>query len=272
MMNIRVGTLAVDKVTAEYKKYNYPLLFVHGAGGTTEYLKNYLDFFSRAGWDCYALNLRGHGASDPDPKLAFLKIEDYVDDVNKVRTTLGIEDCVLIGHSMGGLISQKTAEGADKIKGLVLIASAPPKGVKLEFKKDFLLVKIIARGIWYTVRRKPLSPNFPITAKLALNNIPLKDQMTAYKMLGPESLAVGSQVGKGYRINPDKIRCPKLVIGCKQDNIAMESMEEKLARFLKADKYIAYGQFGHMIMIEKGWEKSAEDIKNWLSSTVKNWS
>jgi poly(3-hydroxyalkanoate) synthetase len=96
--------------------------------------------------------------------------------------------------------------------------------------------------------------------------------MTAYKMLGPESLAVGSQVGKGYRINPDKIRCPKLVIGCKQDNIAMESMEEKLARFLKADKYIAYGQFGHMIMIEKGWEKSAEDIKNWLSSTVKNWS
>jgi len=271
MMNIKVGTLAVDKVQATDKKYNYSLLFVPGAGGTTEYLKNYLDFFSKAGWDCYAVNLRGHGASDPDPKLALLTIENYVDDINKVRTTLGIEDCVLIGHSMGGLVSLKTAEGAAKIKALVLIASAPPKGIKLEFKKDFLLVKIILRGIWFTIRKKPLLPNYAITVKLALNNIEPKNQMAVFKMLGPESMAVGNQVGKGYPIDVDKIRCPKLVIGCKRDNIAIESMEEKISQLIKADKYIAYKQFGHMIMIEKGWEKSAEDIKDWLASTVKKY-
>jgi pimeloyl-ACP methyl ester carboxylesterase len=171
---------------------------------------------------------------------------------------------------MGGLVSLKTAEGAAKIKALVLIASAPPKGIKLEFKKDFMLVKIMLRGIWFTIRKKPLLPNYAITVKLALNNIEPKDQMTVYKMLGPESMAVGNQVGKGYPIDVDKIRCPKLVIGCKRDNIAIESMEEKFARLIKADKYIAYKQFGHMIMIEKGWEKSAEDIKNWLISAVKN--
>jgi len=47
-------------------------------------------------------------------------------------------------------------------------------------------------------------------------------------------------------------------------------MEAKIAKFIKADKYIAYEQFAHMIMVEKGWEKSAEDIRDWLISAVKN--
>jgi pimeloyl-ACP methyl ester carboxylesterase len=271
MMNIRVGILAVDKMAAEYKKYNYPLLFVHGAGGNTVYLKNYMDFFSKAGWDCYAVNLRGHGASDPIRRLETATIEDYVEDVNKVRTTLGIENCALIGHSMGGLISQKTAEGSDKIKALVLIASAPPKGVKFEFQKNFTLVKIILRGIWSGIRRKAIKPSYAIADKTVLNNLKGAQKMEIFNILQPESLAVSGQVGKGYPIDVDKIHCPKLVIGCKKDMVALESMEEKLAAFIKADKYIAYEQFGHMIMVEKGWEKSAEDIRDWLSSKVKNW-
>jgi pimeloyl-ACP methyl ester carboxylesterase len=270
MMRIKVGDLAVDRSPAEYKKFNYPLLFVHGAGGNTEYLKNYMDFFAAAGWDCYALNLRGHGASDRTVRLETVNIEDYVADVNKVRTTLAIENCALIGHSMGGLISQKTAEGSDKIKALVLIASAPPKGVKFEFVKNFVLVKLILRGIWSGIRRKSIKPSYSIANKIVMNNIEEKDKKAVFNMLGPESLVVSHQVGKGYPIDVDKIRCPKLVIGCKKDAVALESMEAQLAEFIKADKYIAYKQFAHMIMIEKGWKKSAEDIRDWLSSAVKN--
>ena len=270
MVSIKVSNLAVDKAISKEKKFNYPLLFVHGAGGNTAYLKNYINFFSAAGWDCYALNLRGHGASDPIAVLKTVTIEDYVDDVNKVRTTLGIEDCALIGHSMGGLISQKTAEGSEKIKALVLIASAPSKGVKLEFTKNLILLKIILRGIWSGIRKKSLKPSYSIANKVVMNNIEEKDKKAVFDMLGPESLAVSNQVGKGYPIDVKKIRCPKLVIGCKKDALALESMEAQLAQFIKADKYIAYEQFAHMIMIEKGWEKSAQDIRDWLVSAVKN--
>lgn len=270
MMRIKVGALSVDRSPATNKKFNYPLLFVHGAGVNTEYLKNYIDFFTAAGWDCYALNLRGHGASDPIASLETVTFEDYVEDVNKVRTTLGIEDCALIGHSMGGLVSQKTAEGSDKIKALVLIASSPPKGVKLEFVKNFVLVEYMLRVIWGEIRRKAVKPSYSIANKVVINNIEEKDKKAVFDMLGPESLAIGHQLVKGYPIDVDKIRCPKLVIGCKKDALALEKMEAKLATFIKADKYIAYEQFAHMIMIEKGWEKSAEDIRDWLSSAVKN--
>ncbi len=268
-MRIKVDNLAVDKELSSNKKFDYPLLFVHGAGGNTEYLKNYINFFSGAGWDCYALNLRGHGASDPVPRLETVTLEDYVEDVNKVRRALGIENCALIGHSMGGLISQKTAEGSDKIKALILIASAPPRGVKFEMKKNMALIKIILRGIWSAIRKKSIKPSFAIANKTVLNNLEGAEKMAVYNILQAESLAVANQVGKGYPIDVDKIRCPKLVIGCKKDALALESMEAKIARFIKADKYIAYEQFAHMIMVEKGWEKSAEDIRDWLVAAVK---
>ena len=270
MKSIKVGNLAVDQAPAAPKKYDYPLLFVHGAGGSTVYLKNYLGFFAAAGWDCYAVNLRGHGASDPDPKIGVLTLDDYVADVNRVRAALGIEGCALIGHSMGGLISQKVTEGSDKIKALVLIASAPPQGIKLEFKMDFTLVKIILRGIWLTIRKKPLIPNYAIACKTALSNIEPSELRSAFEIFGPESMVAGNQVGRGYFIDMTKINCPKLVIGCKRDTLVMESIAAKLAALIKADKYIAYEQFGHMIMIEKGWEKSAADIRDWLIAAVKN--
>jgi len=270
MKSLKVENLAVDYAPAATRKYNYPLLFVHGAGGSSVYLKNYLEFFAAAGWDCYALNLRGHGASAPDPKIGVLTLEDYAADVNKVRTASGIEDCVLIGHSMGGLIAQKVTESSPKIKALILIASAPPQGIKLEFKKDFTLIKIILRGIWLTIRKKPLIPNYAITCKTALNNIDPSQRREAFQIFGPESMVAGNQVGRGYFIDVNKITCPKLVIGCKKDNLVLESVAAKLAKLIKADKYIAYDQFAHMIMIEKGWEKSAEDMRDWLATAVKN--
>ena len=270
MESIKVSNLSVDKVPATDKKFAYPLLFIHGAGGNSTYLKNYLNFFTAAGWDCYALNLRGHGASDPVASIETVTIEDYVEDVNLVRKSLGIENCALIDHSMDDLISQKTAEGSDKIKALVLIASAPPKGVKFEFKKNMVFVKIMLRGIWSAIRKKSIKPSFAIADKTVLNNLEGEEKMAIFNILQPESLAVGNQVGKGYPVAVAKIRCPKLVIGCQKDALALESMEAKIARFIKADKYIAYEQFAHMIMVEKGWEKSAQDIRNWLIAAVKD--
>ncbi len=270
MIRIKVADLAVDKELSAHRKFDYPLLFIHGAGVNTEYLKNYINFFSGAGWDCYALNLRGHGPSDPGARLEILTLEDYVEDVNKVRRALDIENCALIGHSMGGLIALKTNEGSDKIKALVLIASAPPKGVKFEFKKNMTLVRIVLRGIWNSLRKKSTKPSFAIARKTVLNNLEGATKTAMFNIMQPESLVVSREIGKGYPIAVDKIRSPKLVIGCKKDAVTLEKMEAKIAQFIKADKYIAYEQFAHMIMVEQGWEKSAEDIRDWLAASVKN--
>jgi len=148
LLRIKVGNLAIDKCQPEIIKYPYPLLFIHGAGGTSEYLKNYLLFFARAGWQSYAINLRGHHPSDQEFALAQMTIEDYVEDVERVMRELAIENCVLIGHSMGGLIAQKTSMNFKSVKALITISSAPPFGVPLEMHADLLNPETIMKSMW----------------------------------------------------------------------------------------------------------------------------
>ncbi len=66
---------------------------------------------------------RGHGESEAPPGP--YRREDLAADVSAVITDLGAEKVVLVGHSMGGIISMTTALAyPDQIAGLVLIGTA----------------------------------------------------------------------------------------------------------------------------------------------------
>ena len=69
-----------------------------------------------------APDLRGHGTSGkPDDEDAY-RIERFSDDVRALLDHERIERCVVIGHSMGGMIALMTED--TRIDGLVLINSA----------------------------------------------------------------------------------------------------------------------------------------------------
>lgn len=103
-----------------------PGMFCHA--GMYEKLKGYLE---EAGYPCKALTLPCHTTKlSETPSLALGKkgIEDYVEHVVAEVERLG--DFVLIGHSMGGLISMLTAAQENvKPRGLILLAPAAPAGV-----------------------------------------------------------------------------------------------------------------------------------------------
>lgn len=124
-MKITVDHLVLENIRPAKMRRACPLIFIHGAGGTSRFWKNYLPYFADQGWEVYAVNLRGHYPSQRDEALAQVTLEDYLEDVNKIILRLEIKCCALIGHSLGGLIAQKTAENNDSIKALAVIASAP---------------------------------------------------------------------------------------------------------------------------------------------------
>lgn len=73
----------------------------------------------------YALDLRGHGASDFPGQYSF---ELMRDDVLGFLDAVGVNRCVLIGHSMGGTVSFLVAEEAPhRLTHLMLEDTAPPK-------------------------------------------------------------------------------------------------------------------------------------------------
>ena len=267
LLKIKFKNLALDQIRPEKIRHNYPLLFIHGAGGTSQYWKNYLPYFADQGWEVFAVNLRGHFPSDREETLAQVTIEDYLDDVEKVIRHLNIHHCGLIGHSLGGLIAQKTAENIDSIKALITIASAPPFGVLPEVNNDLPYCGVIIETMWGMMNMKPIKPTFLMAEKTVLNNIDRNERQAVFDMFVPESLVVGYQVAQGYPIYAQQIKCPKLVVGCTKDLIAPASMQKGLADLLQAD-YLEYKQFAHLPMLEKGWVKSAEDIRNWLNLKI----
>jgi pimeloyl-ACP methyl ester carboxylesterase len=57
------------------------------------------DELAQRGWSSHAIDLRGHGHSEPID-LGTTKMEDYADDVVTIARTLG-RDPVVLGWSMG---------------------------------------------------------------------------------------------------------------------------------------------------------------------------
>lgn len=100
------------------------LLFVPGAYHGAWCYAHYLRYFAQAGLGCAALDLRGHGALQPDAAFASTTIADLAEDVISALDALG-GPAVVVGHSMGALPALLAAQ-ARPVAGVVLMAPSPP--------------------------------------------------------------------------------------------------------------------------------------------------
>lgn len=108
--------------------FRHPLLFVHGAWhGAWCWDEHFLPWFAANGFEAHALDLRGHGATPVERSLRRTSAGDYLEDIHAVVESLPREP-ILIGHSMGGYLTQRYLE-THQLPYAVLVASAPPRGV-----------------------------------------------------------------------------------------------------------------------------------------------
>ena len=75
------------------------IVFVHGGFHDAWCWVNYLEYFANAGFDCYAISLRGHGKSEGHEYLNKWGLSDYLIDVMQVIETV-TEKHIFVGHSM----------------------------------------------------------------------------------------------------------------------------------------------------------------------------
>ena len=241
------------------------ILFVHGASAGAWNWENFLEQFSAAGYDCYAMDLRGHGDNPLLPELGKVVMADYVQDVKSVLAELG-PDVVLVGHSMGGAVAQVVAQDTP-LKALVLASSAPVAGVKFQ-NPPFTLTHLghILKSLPAMIRKKPLNPGFKVMRLAVFNKVPEAQQRAMFERFGPESGAVGVEVLKGT-VTADLARVgfPILVISGTEDMTSIIAMERDIAAFHRADLIELKGR-GHMFMLEPGWQECGQQLIDWLQS------
>jgi len=100
---------------------NVALVFIHGWCSNRSFWHEQIDTLSQI-YKTIAIDLPGHGESGRNRNK--WSISSFADDVESVVRHLKLNHFVLIGHSMGGLVSLEVASRLqDKVVGLIAIES-----------------------------------------------------------------------------------------------------------------------------------------------------
>jgi pimeloyl-ACP methyl ester carboxylesterase len=171
---------------------------------------------------------------------------------------------VLIGHSMGGFITQKYLE-THAAPAAALLTAIPPSG--------------LWPTIWLILRRHPLAflqvlatlRMYPIIATPALSRDTLfsadmadEKAATYHKRLQDESFrACLDELGLNL-VHPKRVKTPLLVIGAQDDTVLPQKGVRATARAYGTTAVI-FPNLAHDVMLEEGWQAVAGSILKFLN-------
>ncbi len=241
------------------------ILFIHGANhGAWCWKENFLPYFSSKGFPSYAASLRGHGESEGREGLDSFSLNDYVEDILDIINTLKIKP-VLVGHSMGGALVQRILHlHQDKIKGAVLMASAPQEGMsKVYLRLLFTKFKEFSRFESINKGEKEKFPSRVFFSK----ELP-EEKMKRYKeLLQPESTRAAKGLVKRAVPKSVSLKVPILVLGSKADWFFTEKNTISIGKAYNTEPVIFSGM-SHDMMLDPNWRMAADRIIDFLNKSV----
>jgi pimeloyl-ACP methyl ester carboxylesterase len=268
MLTIRQGISLMDLEIITKRPHpmthSTPLLLIHGAWHGAWCWENFLPYFAGHGFEVHALSLRGHGRSEGREAIRWFSISEYADDVSQLVRSLSSPP-VLIGHSMGGYITQKYLETHNLPAG-VLLASIPVSGI---FK---MTLRFMKRRPWSTIKTLFLmNPwylvNSPALAKEAFfsDDFPDEEMTRLFPNIQPESFRVSVETTGLNLPRPKKVKTPLLVLAAEKDRVFSLAEQRATAKAYNTEAHI-FPDMAHNMMLEKSWQKVADKIIQWLTA------
>lgn len=241
-----------------------PLLFIHGKWhGAWCWDEHFLPYFAAHGYDCTALSLRGHAGSEGYEKLRWTSIADYVSDVEQVTGQFDTPP-VIIGHSMGGFITQKYLESHHEHPAAVLLTPIPPTGLwpttfLVLRERPLVLLKSIASLGLYPVVETPEVAHWSLFS----DDFPAELLEKYHPRLQNESFrSYLDELGLNL-VRTKRIKTPLLVIGTENDAVIKPGMVRHTAKIYATEAKI-FPDMAHDVMLELRWEGVAGTILEWL--------
>jgi len=211
----------------------------------------------------------GHSSRTPGPRG--YNLDRYAADVESLRTQLGLNKIILLGHSHGGFVAQTYAIAHnDHLKGLILYDTTPTTGP--EWQKDVEAgMRQFQHEPWYSEATAALAQETSATTDSAMTAIfhrefPLyvadwthhskelsgyRDSTIAY--VGPTKATDPSakdQVGVApsleVRDKLNVITAPTLVIVGKRDFVTPEKWSRFIQGQIKGSRLVVLEHSGHM--------------------------
>jgi pimeloyl-ACP methyl ester carboxylesterase len=247
--------------TPTNQTHKTPLLFVHGMWhGAWCWDEFFLPYFAEHGYQSTALSLRGHAGSEG--KIRGNTIADYVSDVEQVASQFDTPP-VVIGHSMGGFLTQKYLETHDA-PAAVLLGSSPHFGLwptffRLLAQRPLIVLKVTGQLRLYPIVGTPEDARWTLFSK----DMPEEQVVSYHTQLNDESFRMFIDLFGLNLADPKKVKTPLLILGAEDDNAITPDQVHATARAYNVQAQI-FPKMAHDMMLEAGWKSVAERILSWL--------
>jgi len=214
------------------------VLFIHGAGGG-QYTWSYQKAFFEKRFSPIIIELPGHGASEGEGEE---EIGRYAEHVYSFLKALAVSNVFLVGHSMGGAITQTLAvKHAEVIKGIILVGT----GVKLRVLP--LILNEIKTNFEETVRKINELSFFRETPPW------LMERSIAGLMRCQPEVLYGDYLAcdRFDMMNEvEKIDLPTLILCGQEDGMTPVKYSQFLLQRIKGSRLEILPDAGHMLMME----------------------
>lgn len=203
----------------------------------------------------------------PDPAIAALRLTQVVDHFAKIIRELP-EKPILIGHSMGGLMTQLLVQ-KDLAAAGIAIHSVPPQGV-MTLKFSFLKATWGPLGL-FTSANKSFLMSFKQWQYAFTNGMPEAIQRETYEQsVIPESKRISRDtLTSAAKIDFKKPHAPLLIMAGTEDHIMPASLNR--TNFKKyaqnngsVTEFKEFAGRNHFVVGQPTWRENADYILDWI--------
>ena len=245
------------------KRYNTPILFQHGMWHGAWCWWLWQELFAEWGWESTSISLPGHGKSPTQRPLRFATLSYYLKFLKNTIDDMPSKP-ILMGHSMGGALTQWYLKHHEDLPASVLVAP----WVSHSALKDsmFRLMKLDFIGMtlgFCTLSATPWIRNPKAAAQKLISKNAVISPDDLYNKLGEESLVICWQHNPPFWFPAKKVDTPLLWLAGELDAVIGEDAERRSAQHYGAE-YHVIPEAGHNLMMEHNYEETAQLICNWL--------
>ncbi|WP_019243918.1 MULTISPECIES: alpha/beta fold hydrolase [Bacillus] len=207
------------------------LLFIHGAGGTKNKWRAIGEHLKGVSYD--VIDLPGHGDNEYN---IITSIQDYAAYIDQSI----MEDTIVIGHSMGGLIALELANRNNQIKGVVLAASF------YELPVHPKLLETLANGeypqsLFHASYHQDAGKELIEEERKELASVPIEIAYADFK---------ACQEYKEGKVSLSKLQIPICAILGDKDKLLPRKSVEMLKELKPDMKIVEISGSGHYVMLE----------------------
>ena len=271
-------------LNVEIRGQGYPILCLHGHPGSAASMSVFTNVLSQK-YQTIAPDLRGYGKSRHRGDFSMQK---HLEDLQKLLDAYQIEDCLLLGWSLGGILALELAisdlargealRERKRFSGVILVASAAsPRSNHPPITKQDLIYTGIAGIINYlkpgwlwninrfgkrSLFRYLIAQQTPEAYKyLASFGVPAYFQTSA-----AANKALSKAIRNGYNRLDDlqHIDVPCLVLAGECDRHITAESSKKTAQQIKNSQFICYPNTAHLFPWEIP-QQVLQDVQQWLS-------